>query len=87
VTVKYPTHVVVDTIDGFTFTHDASGVLFTKGTATAFAREANAAGERIGAGPVLRKPGSQAYALFSLKPSAVEGPYTLSEDGNVVYPL
>lgn len=75
--VKYARWVVVDTIDGYMFWQDSTGALFTKESATAFARVRNDE----------RKPQSQTYALFELTSHPVDGKYTLSPDGTVVYPL
>lgn len=77
--MKYPTHVVVDTIDGYTWAKDMRGESFTQLTATGFARAMNQ----------TRKPGHKTYALFRLVPeySLEHGQYTLSDDGKVVYPL
>jgi hypothetical protein len=78
---RYPTHVVVDTIDGFVFYEDVHGNPFDQLTATQFARESNA----------RRKPGRKTFALFRLEPSHMDSTYqvryTLSDDGKVVYPL
>ena len=86
--MKYPTHVVVDTHDGYPFWAGADGELFTLESATAFARERNAE----------MKPEHRTYALFRLEPEYMQEEgnlplagygksYTLSDDGKVVHPL
>ena len=83
--VKYATHIVVDTKDGYSFWAGADGNLFTLETATAFARERNRE---------MKFP-HRSYALFRLEPEYKNTPhepggflpYTMSEDGKVVYPL
>lgn len=75
--MKYPSHVVVDTTDGYVFRAGSDGELFTLETAAAFARERNAE----------MKPEYRTYAVFRLVSENVEGYYTLSDDGKVVYPL
>ncbi len=75
--MRFPSHVVVDTIDGYVFKAGSDGELFTLETATAFARERNSE----------RKPQHRTYAVFRLVASNVEGHSVFSEDGKVVYPL
>ena len=77
--MRYSSHIVVDTKDGYPFWAGADGVLFTRETALAFARARNAA----------MKPEHRTYALFRLEPeyNTDRNPYTLSKDGKVVYPL
>jgi hypothetical protein len=54
--MKYPTHIVVDTIDGYVFSANRYGVLFDKEDAVRFARERNAE----------MKPQHRTYAVFRL---------------------
>ncbi len=56
----FASHVVVDTIDGYTFRAGSDGVLFTEATATAFAAERNAE----------MKPQYRSYQVFALVPAA-----------------
>jgi hypothetical protein len=52
----WPTHVVVDTRDGQTFSRDLQGHSFTLATATEYARERNAG----------CNPGYRSYQVFTL---------------------
>ena len=73
-----PTHLVMDTRDGFIYSRDSSGRPFNKERAIQFARDRNSE----------MKPGYRNYAVFELAPVfSVPGRYTLSDDGNLVYPL
>jgi hypothetical protein len=58
----YPTHVVVDTRDGFTWARDGDGTPFTEGTARAFTAQRNAE---------LAEPG-RTYRTFALLPMLEE---------------
>ena len=68
-TPRYPTHVVVDTCDGYVFRSGHDGVLFTVDSAQAFADHRNAE----------MKPEYASYAVFKLVKCDARRPATQSE--------
>jgi hypothetical protein len=68
-----PTHVVVDTLDGYTFTHDGSHILFDGPTAVKYATARN----------MEQNPGFKSYEVFRLVPEVSFTPAV--DDGSVTY--